>query len=67
MASGLHLHMACLEYTSILSAIIGGRCVTVKLMRRGVDAARRRGVLGLADCILRHATLNLFRVATEVP
>jgi hypothetical protein len=31
-----------------------------------VDAARRRGVLGLADGILRHATLNLFRVATEV-
>jgi hypothetical protein len=31
-----------------------------------MDAARRRGVLGLADGILRHATLNLFRVATEV-
>lgn len=31
-----------------------------------MDAARRKGVLGLADGILRHATLNLFRVATEV-
>lgn len=41
-------------------------CVTVKLIRRGLDAARRWGVLGLADGILRHATLNLFRVATEV-
>jgi hypothetical protein len=43
-----------------------GVCVTVKLMRRGLDAARRRGVLGLADGNLRHATSNLFRVATEV-
>lgn len=43
-----------------------GVCVTVKLIRRGLDAARRWGVLGLADGILRHATLNLFRVATEV-
>ncbi len=30
------------------------------------DAARRKGVLVLADGILRHATLDLFRVATEV-
>lgn len=66
MASGLHLHVPWVKYTSILHAIIWGVCVTVKTLRREMDAARRKGVLGLADGILRHATLNLFRVATEV-
>lgn len=53
-------------YEHIARNNLGGVCVTVKTTRREMDAARRKGVLGLADGILRHATLNLFRVATEV-